>query len=145
MRKQQNPQKKQINIPIMIISIILALFALLCIFIIIKNKNYNLILGTVGIILLITTMNISNIVRITKDNEKIIPIASLVLNILSIIFLFKHVIFSYVLTVPALILTIKCIKNNKKNKLNIISFIISFVLLIVCFGFSIGGYIKVIN
>ncbi len=142
MRKRQNLHTKKINIPIMIISTILALFALICIIIIISNKSYTLVLGTIGIILLILTMNIANIVKITKDNMKIMPITSLVLNILSIVFLFKHVIFSYVLTVPALILTIKCIKYNKKNKLNIVCFAISLILLIICFTFSIGGYIK---
>ena len=70
MRKQQKSQKKEINIPIMILSIILAIFALLCIIIIFANKSYNLILGTVGVILLILTINISNLVKITKDNEK---------------------------------------------------------------------------
>lgn len=84
MTKQQKSQKKEINIPIMILSIILAIFALLCIIIIFANKSYNLILGTVGVILLILTINISNLVKITKDNEKIIPIASIILNLIAI-------------------------------------------------------------
>ena len=68
MRKKQKSQKKEINIPIMILSIILAIFAILCIIIIFANKSYNLILGTVGIVLLILTINVSNLVKITKDN-----------------------------------------------------------------------------
>ena len=145
MRKKQKSQKKEINIPIMILSIILAIFAILCIIIIFPNKSYNLILGTVGIVLLILTINISNLVKITKDNEKIIPIASIILNLIAIPLLFKHVIFSYVLSIPAFILSIKCIKNNKKKTLNIACLIISVILLIACISFSIGGYIKVLN
>lgn len=145
MRKKQKSQKKEINIPIMILSIILAIFAILCIIIIFANKSYNLILGTVGIVLLILTINVSNLVKITKDNEKIIPIASIILNLIAIPLLFKHVIFSYVLSIPAFILSIKCIKNNKKKTLNIACLIISVILLIACISFSIGGYIKVLN
>lgn len=145
MRKSENTKQKG-NFIIKLVTIILVLFAFLCTFIIIKNNNSGLISGVIGIVLLIITMNISNIIKINKDKVKLISIISIILALASIPLLFKQVIFSYVLTVPAVILSKKAMKKDSRNVITKIAFILTTIILIVYLAFSlIAGCTNVIN
>ena len=143
MDKNVKPKEKG-NLIIKIITTLLVLFAFLCIFLVINNKSYSLIFGIVGIVLLIITMNIANAIKFSKDKVKLVSIISLILTILSIPLMFKQIIFSYVLVVPAFILSKKAIKKDNRTIITKIAFILSLVMLILYLAFSIiGGFMNV--
>lgn len=143
MDKNVKPKEKG-NLIIKITTILLVLFAFLCIFLVINNKSYSLIFGIVGIVLLIITMNIANAIKFSKDKVKLVSIISLILTILSIPLMFKQIIFSYVLVVPAFILSKKAIKKDSRSIITKIAFILSLVMLILYLAFSIiGGFMNV--
>ena len=143
MDKNVKPKEKG-NLIIKIITTLLVLFAFLCIFLVINNKIYSLIFGIVGIVLLIITMNIANAIKFSKDKVKLVSIISLILTILSIPLMFKQIIFSYVLVVPAFILSKKAIKKDSRSIITKIAFILSLVMLILYLAFSIiGGFMNV--
>lgn len=143
MDKNVKPKEKG-NLIIKIITTLLVLFAFLCIFLVINNKSYSLILGIVGIVLLIITMNIANAIKFSKDKVKLVSIISLILTLLSIPLMFKQIIFSYVLVVPAFILSKKAIKKDSRSIITKIAFILSLVMLILYLAFSIiGGFMNV--
>lgn len=143
MDKNVKPKEKG-NLIIKIITTLLVLFAFLCIFLVINNKSYSLIFGIVGIVLLIITMNIANAIKFSKDKVKLVSIISLILTILSIPLMFKQIIFSYVLVVPAFILSKKAIKKDSRSIITKIAFILSLVMLILYLAFSIiGGFMNV--
>lgn len=131
--------KEKGNLAIKIITILLVLFSFLCIFIIIKNNNYSLISGVVGLVLLIITMNITNVIKFNKDKVKLVSIISIILTILSIPIMFKQVIFSYVLVVPAFILANKAIKKDSRAIITKLAFALSCVALIAYIASSIIG------
>ena len=137
-----NAPKEKKSILIKIISAILIVFAVLCILVIFSKSNTNLIPGVIGIVLLVLTMNIADKFKVNKHNAKVISIISIILDLVAIIFAFKHVIFSYVLVVPALILTAKCRKCDPRNTLSKISFFISLFFFFICIFLSAGGYVK---
>lgn len=141
MSKDVNNKEKK-GIAIKIITAILVLFTAFCIFIIIKNKNYYLISGTVGLVMLILAMNIANLIKVNKEKAKLVSIISIVLSLVSIPLAFKRVIFSYILAVPAFILANKSAKADNKNILTKISFAITLIILIVFIALSIMGGIK---
>lgn len=148
MAKNENTNtqpKRKSGILIKIISAILIVFALLCTLVIFKNANTGLIAGVIGIVLLVITMNIADNFKVNKHNAKVIAIISIVLDLVAIIFAFTHVIYSYVLVVPALILSAKCRKCDPKNLLNKISFFISLIFFFICIFLSAGGYVKRTN
>ena len=126
-----NTPKNKSGILIKIISAILILFALLCTLLLFEDSSSALIITIVGVIMLVITMNVSDNLKVNKHNAKTFSIISIVLNLLSIIFAFKQLIFSFVLTVPALIISGKCEKSDTKNKLNLISFLASLVFFVV--------------
>ena len=143
MDKNVKPKEKG-NLIIKIITTLLVLFAFLCIFLVINNKSYSLIFGILGIVLLIITMNIANAIKFSKDKVKLVSIISLILTILSIPLMFKQIIFSYVLVVPAFILSKKAIKKDSRSIITKIAFILSLVMLILYLAFSIiGGFMNV--
>lgn len=143
MDKNVKPKEKG-NLIIKIITTLLVLFAFLCIFLVINNKSYSLIFGIVGIVLLIITMNIANAIKFSKDKVKLVSIISLILTLLSIPLMFKQIIFSYVLVVPAFILSKKAIKKDSRSIITKIAFILSLVMLILYLAFSIiGGFMNV--
>lgn len=143
MDKNVKPKEKG-NLIIKIITTLLVLFSFLCIFLVINNKSYSLIFGIVGIVLLIITMNIANAIKFSKDKVKLVSIISLILTILSIPLMFKQIIFSYVLVVPAFILSKKAIKKDSRSIITKIAFILSLVMLILYLAFSIiGGFMNV--
>ena len=143
MDKNVKPKEKG-NLIIKITTILLVLFAFLCIFLVINNKSYSLIFGILGIVLLIITMNIANAIKFSKDKVKLVSIISLILTILSIPLMFKQIIFSYVLVVPAFILSKKAIKKDSRSIITKIAFILSLVTLILYLAFSIiGGFMNV--
>lgn len=145
MRQNVNTKEKG-NFIIKLITLFLVLFAIFCTFIIIKNNNNGLISGLIGVILLIITMNISNIIKINKDRVKLISIISIILALASIPLLFKQVIFSYVLVVPAFILSKKVMKKDSRSAITKIAFILSTLALIVYLALSIiAGCTNVIN
>lgn len=141
MTKITNNKEKK-NPSIKIITAILLLFAIFCLFFIVKNKNYSLISGTIGVILLVLTMNIANIIKISKEKSKIFCIISILISLTSIPLAFKKVIFSYILAVPAFILAKKAIKVDNKNVLAKVSFVITLIILVICIALSITGGIK---
>ncbi|MGN1012969.1 MAG: hypothetical protein ACI4ON_03965 [Clostridia bacterium] len=143
MDKNVKPKEKG-NLIIKIITTLLVLFAFLCIFLVINNKSYSLIFGIVGIVLLIITMNIANAIKFSKDKVKLVSIISLILTLLSIPLMFKQIIFSYVLVVPAFILSKKAMKKDSRSIITKIAFILSLVMLILYLAFSIiGGFMNV--
>lgn len=143
MDKNVKPKEKG-NLIIKIITTLLVLFAFLCIFLVINNKSYSLIFGIVGIALLIITMNIANAIKFSKDKVKLVSIISLILTLLSIPLMFKQIIFSYVLVVPAFILSKKAMKKDSRSIITKIAFILSLVMLILYLAFSIiGGFMNV--
>lgn len=145
MRQNVNTKEKG-NFIIKLITLFLVLFAIFCTFVIIKNNNHGLISGLIGVILLIITMNISNIIKINKDKVKLISIISIILALVSIPLLFKQVIFSYVLVVPAFILSKKSMKKDCRSAITKIAFILSTLALIVYLALSIiAGCTNVIN
>lgn len=144
MRKNVNTKEK--NLIIKLVTLFLVLFAIFCTFIIIKNNNHGLIPGLIGVILLIITMNISNVIKINKEKIKLISIISIILDIISIPLIFKQIIFSYVLIVPAFILSKKSMKKDSRNVITKIAFILSSLALIVYLALSIiAGCTNVIN
>ncbi len=143
MSNKETSNKK--NIIVKIFSVILIIFTLLCVLVVVTNSNKTLIVGIVGLVLLIITMNVADSLKVNKHNSKVISIISIIMDLTSIIFLFKYVIFSYVLVVPAMILSYRCMKADTKNKLTIISFALSLILFVVCLSLSIGGYIKLLK
>ena len=89
-------------------------------------------------------MNIANAIKFSKDKVKLVSIISLILTILSIPLMFKQIIFSYVLVVPAFILSKKAIKKDSRSIITKIAFILSLVMLILYLAFSIiGGFMNV--
>lgn len=143
---RENVNTKEKNLIIKLVTLFLVLFAIFCTFIIIKNNNHGLIPGLIGVILLIITMNISNAIKINKEKIKLISIISIILDIISIPLIFKQIIFSYVLIVPAFILSKKSMKKDSRNVITKIAFILSSLALIVYLALSIiAGCTNVIN
>lgn len=143
MEKNVNKKQKE-NFIIKLITAILVLFSFLCIYIIVKNKNYSLISGTAGLIILIIAMNLANKIKFSKEKVKAISIISIVLTILSIPLIFKQVIFSFILVVPAFIFSKKAMQKDSRNVVTKIAFGLSSVLLIGYVIFSIlSGFINV--
>lgn len=126
-----NTPKNKSGLLIKIISAILILFALVCTLLLFEDSSSALVITIVGVIMLVIAMNISDRLKINKHNAKTFCIISIVLNALSIIFSFKQLIFSFVLTVPALIISGKCRKCDIKNKLYLFSFLASLIFFII--------------
>lgn len=136
--------KSKSNILLKVVSCILILFTILCIIIIFKDRNYNLILSVVGIIFLVSTINIANRLPINRQNIKTISKASIIINIISIPLLFNYVIFSYALVIPSFMLNLKCKKITNESSISK-SYIFSLVMLIACILASIIRYIIILN
>lgn len=138
----RNSQKKKENNSI-IVKFITAILILLCIIyviIIVKNQNYRLIPGVIGIGAIIVTMNIANFIKIKKENAKTFSILSTVLSIITIpLLIFTQVVFSYILAVPAFILSKKALKNENSQTISKVAYIISLIILIVCIILSLMG------
>ena len=133
---QKNKENKGI-----IIKIITGILVVLCIIyaiIIIKNQNYRLIPGVIGIGAIIVTLNIANHLKIKKEKSKLYSIASLILSLVSIPLLFVQVVFSYILTIPAFIISKKALRVNN-TATSKICFGISLLMLIACIVFSLMG------
>ena len=140
---EQNPKK---NLTIKIVSAFLILLAFLYVFIIINTKNYSLVSGVIGIVLLILTMNIANAIKINKEKVKLFSIISIVLCIVSIPLVFRQIIFSYVLVVPAFIFSKRAMQKDSRQVLTKISFFLSALMLVFYLAFSlIGGISNVIT
>ncbi len=140
---EQKPKK---NLTIKIVSAFLILLAFLYVFIIINTKNYSLVSGVIGIVLLILTMNIANVIKINKEKVKLFSIISIVLCIISIPLVFKQIIFSYVLVVPAFIFSKRAMQKDSRQVLTKISFFLSALMLVFYLAFSIiGGISNVIT
>ena len=140
---EQNTKK---NITIKIVSAFLILLAFLYVFIIINTKNYSLVSGVIGIVLLILTMNIANAIKINKEKVKLFSIISIVLCIVSIPLVFRQIIFSYVLVVPAFIFSKRAMQKDSRQVLTKISFFLSALMLVFYLAFSIiGGISNVIT
>lgn len=144
-QRSKNIKKKNTHICVTIISILLLCLSILSIYVMNSHSNPNMLNAVIGFLALAVTMNIATYLKISKENSKIFCMISLLLDVVAIPLLFKHVIYSYVLVVPALILTKNCIKLNKKDMLSIAVFIASLIMLIVCLGFSFGGYFKLLK
>lgn len=145
----QNSQKNKENSSI-IIKVITAILILLCIIyviIIVKNQNYRLIPGVIGIGAIITTMNIANHLKIKKEKAKTYSIFSLILSLLTVpLLIFMQVVFSYILAVPAFIISKKALKRDNSLVINKIAYIISLIMLIICIILSLmGGFSYVIG
>lgn len=126
-----NTPKQKSGLLIKIISAILILFAILCTLLLFEDSSSALVITIVGVIMLVITMNVADHLKVNKHNAKTFTIISIVLNLLSIIFAFKQLIFSFVLTVPALMISNKCRKCDIKNKFYLFSFLASLVFFIV--------------
>jgi len=122
-----------------IVSFILLGLAVLCIIYKIK-LSYIL-----GIISLLVTFLISMYTKVSKETCDKLSMISAVLDIISIpLMILFGIIFSYILTVPAFILSLR---NHKvaKTKLTFIILIVSLLLFGTCIGFSITGVIQVLK
>ncbi len=137
-----NNNRKVGDLILKISSIILILLAIIYIYVIITGSYTYLTPMTIGIILLTITINIASRVKIRKRQIKAINILTILLDLVAIPFLFSHVIYSYVISIPVLMLTTKAFKLDKNNTLSKIAYIFSIVVLGVCIAFSVAGYIK---
>ena len=129
---EQNPKK---NLTIKIVSAFLILLAFLYVFIIINTKNYSLVSGVIGIVLLILTMNIANAIKINKEKVKLFSIISIVLCIVSIPLVFRQIIFSYVLVVPAFIFSKRTMQKDSTYKNIIFLICINVSILLSIFNY----------
>lgn len=125
-------EKNKGNIIIKIASIILVLFLLLCIFVVIKGEKYNLIPSILGIITLIITMNVANIIRVAKEKVKFFSIVSIILSLVAIALLFNQTIFSLALSIPALIISRKAIAKDSRQTITKASLVLSVISVLAC-------------
>ena len=88
-----NTPKQKSGLLIKIISAILILFAILCTLLLFEDSSSALVITIVGVIMLVITMNVADHLKVNKHNAKTFTIISIVLNLLSIIFAFKQLIF----------------------------------------------------
>ena len=137
-----NNNHKVGDVILKIASIILIFLAIIYIYVIITGNQPNLMPMAIGIILLIITINIASKIKIRKRQIKAINILTMLLDLVAIPFLFSHVIYSYVISIPVLMLTTKAFKLDKNNTLSKIAYIFSIVVLGVCIAFSVAGYVK---
>ncbi len=127
-----NKKEKNGSKVVTIISIVLIVFLLICILAIISTKQYHLISALVGIVALIVTMNVANIIRVSKEKVKLFSIISIVLSLVAAILLFKQVIFSLALSVPAVIIAKKAMSKDSRQILAKIAIVLSVATVLAC-------------
>lgn len=132
MSQNKNNEVSKGGLIVKLISILFIVFAIICLILAIVSKQYKLLLSTLGFVLLTITMNIANNLKVNKNNSKIITIICAILELISIPLIFVYVIYSYVLLIPSLILSKKMIKSDSRNKLGLLLFILSIVIIIAC-------------
>ncbi len=125
-------EKSKGNLIIKITTIILILFLLLCMFVVIKSEKYNLIPSILGILTLIITINIANIIRISKEKVKFFSIISIILSLVAMVLLFKQTIFSLALSIPAFIISKKAFSKDGRQLITKISLILSIISIFAC-------------
>lgn len=135
-------EKNKGSIIIKIASIILVLFLLLCIFVVIKSEKYNLIPSILGIIALVITMNVANIIRVTKEKVKFFSIVSIILSLVAIALLFNQTIFSLALSIPALIISRKAIAKDSRQTITKVSLVLSVISVLACVATFISRFTK---
>ncbi len=140
-----NKKEKNGSKVVTIISIVLVVFLLICILAIISTKQYHLISALVGIVALIVTMNIANIIRVPKEKIKLFSIISIALSLIAAILLFKQVIYSLALSVPAVIIAKKAINKDSRQVLAKIAFVLSIITVLACFVTCIVRLIELKN
>lgn len=138
-------EKNKGNLIIKIATIVLILFLLLCIFVVIKSEKYNLIPSILGILTLVITMNIANIIRISKEKVKLFSIISIILSLVAIVLLFKQTIFSLALSIPAFIISKKALAKDGRQVITKISFILSIISVFACILTFILRFTKINN
>lgn len=132
MSQNKNNEVSKGGLIVKLISILFIVFAIICLILAIVSKQYKLLLSTLGFVLLTITMNIANNLKVNKNNSKIITIICAILELISIPLIFVYVIYSYVLLIPSLILSKKMIKSDSRNKLGLLLFVLSIVIIIAC-------------
>lgn len=138
----QKPQSKSKNKAMLAANIFLAVFEFICILCLISLKTASMILPTIGIALLLVTLNFAYRYEVTRKNAKKIAILSLVLTAISVPFLLKLVIVTYILAVPSMILGYKALNQDKKDKITFISFVVPAGVFVAGIISSIVGLIK---
>lgn len=112
MRKENT--KEPLSKPVIVTSIILGLFTLLCIYLVISLKSTRLVVDIFGLIALIVFMNIASRLRITKEKVKFWSLVAIVMTIVAIPLMLNRIIFSLALSIPAFIISKKIAKKNSK-------------------------------
>ncbi len=125
-------EKNKGNVIIKIATILLIIFLFVCVLVVIRGEKYNLIPSILGIILLVITMNIANIIRISKEKVKLYSVISIVLSIIAIVLLFKQTIFSLALSIPAFIIAKKAFAKDSRQVITKISFVLSIFSVFAC-------------
>lgn len=137
---QMNRPQGKSNKMLLIANIALVIFAVLCFALLFVSKNYPLLIGGLGTLAVVATMNVAARISVNKHSAKIFSFISLGLDVIGLL-LAKTVILSYIFVVPAAILSKKAFSSNKKNTIAMIAFGISTLALIGCFVLSVGGII----
>lgn len=112
MRKENT--KEPLSYPVLIATVFLCALALFCIFIMFSLKSTKLLIDLIGLLVLIVLMNIASRLKINKEKVKLWSIICILMIIISIPLMINRVIFSFVLSVPALIIAKKLMKKNSK-------------------------------
>ncbi len=131
-QSNKNTENLKESLVVKLLSILFIIFAIICLILAFASKQYKLLLSTLGFILLIITMNIANRFEVNKHNSKIISIICAILELASIPLIFVYVIYSYVLLAPSIILSKKMVKYDSRNKLGLLLFILSIIMVIIC-------------
>lgn len=139
MRKENT--KEQLSKPVLIATILLGLLTLLCIYIVIRLKSTRLVIDTIALVVLIVCMNLASRMRIVKEKVQLWSIITIVMTIIAVPLLVKRIIFSFVLSVPAFIISKKLIKKNSKPTTVKIAYFGSLIVLLLGVSLSVVSVI----
>lgn len=138
--KRENT-KEPISKSVITANIFLTLFTIFCIFLAIIAKSTKLIPDIIGLAALILTINLAARHRIGKEKVQLWSIISLVLLAISIPLMISKVIYSFVLSVPSLIIAKKLMKKNSKPLTVKIAYFGSLIIFLLGIAMSIVSII----